>query len=193
MTPRGPHTLRCVLSPLLACALLAFASFAGCAVASALPPIQPVPQVDLPRFMGRWNLIATIPTAFERGAWNGVETYALKPDGTIAIVFTFNKGAADGPVKRILSTGYVHSNSGGAVWSVTVFGPFKSQYVVAWLKPDYSLMIVARDARDYTWVFSRTPQISTADWDEVQAKIRTIGYDPAKLRKVIHSAPVTTP
>src|SRR6185437_13210920 len=47
-----------------------------------------------------------------------------------------------------------------AVWGVQVFWPIKAQYVVAWLKSDYSQVIVARDARDYTWVMARTPTIS---------------------------------
>ena len=176
--------MRRVLAPLLGLAL-----FAGSAGASTLPPIRPVPHVDLPRFMGSWYLIASIPTVFEREAWNAVETYTLQPDGNIHTTFRFNKGAADGPLKQIHSTGYVHAGSGGAVWGVKVFGPFKAQYIVAWLKPDYSQMIVARDARDYTWVFSRTPTVPAADWATLRARVAALGYDTAKLRVVPQSGP----
>ncbi|BFI96134.1 MAG: lipocalin family protein [Rhodanobacter sp.] len=164
----------------LLCALLCCSTTGR---ASTLPPIQPVPHVDLPRFMGQWHLIAAIPTAFERDAWHPVETYALQPDGRIGITFRFNKGAADGPLKQIHTTASVHPDSGGAVWSVQVFWPLKAQYVVAWLKPDYSEMIVARDARDYAWVFTRSPSVSDAEWAALQAKVAALGYDMSKLRR----------
>lgn len=157
---------------------------AGVACAASLPPIQPVAQVNLPRFMGKWYLIATIPTSYGKDAYNAVETYTLQPDGNIHTTFRFNNDAIDGPVKHIESTGYVKSGTGNAVWAVKVFGPFKAQYIVAWLKPDYSEMIVARDKRDYAWVFARAPHVSAVDYDALAARVKAIGYDTAHLRRV---------
>ncbi len=167
--------------------ILGLALLSGTADAGALPPVQPVPHVDLPRFMGTWYLIAAVPTDYEREAWNAVETYALQPDGNIHTTFRFNQGAAGGPVKQIHSTGYVRAGSGGAVWGVQVFWPLKAQYIVAWLKPDYSEMIVARDARDYTWVFARTPRVAAADWASLRAQVAALGYDLSKLREIPQS------
>lgn len=177
-------------SLLLACTVLLSP---GAAFASDLPPVKPVAHVDLSRFMGPWYLIASIPTVFEKHAWNAVETYTLQPDGNVHTTFRFNNGAADGPVKLIHSTGYVHPGTGNAVWGVKVFGPFKAQYIVAWLKPDYSEMIVARDARDYTWVFARTPTIPAADWDTLMAKVKALGYPMDKVRKVPQTRPPPRP
>ncbi|MET0331186.1 MAG: lipocalin family protein, partial [Dyella sp.] len=53
----------------------------ACVHASSLTPIKPVEHVDLARFMGDWYVIATIPTRFEKNAYNAVETYKLQPDG----------------------------------------------------------------------------------------------------------------
>jgi len=161
----------------------------GIATAGVPPPVRPVSHVDLPRFMGTWYMVAAIPTPFEHDAWNAVQTYTLQPDGNILTTLRFNKGAADGPVKRIHSTAYVHSGSGGAVWGVQVFWPIKAQYIVAWLKPDYTAMIVARDARDYTWVFARTPTVPAAEWATLQAQVAALGYDMSKLRKIPQSSP----
>ena len=44
-----------------------------------LPPVPTVASVDLPRYMGRWYIIASIPTSFEKGAHNSVESYELNP------------------------------------------------------------------------------------------------------------------
>lgn len=177
----------------LPCLLLGFGLLSGGVHAGTLPPIQPVPHVDLPRFMGSWYLIASIPTAFEREAWNAVETYTLQPDGNVHTTFRFNQGTANGALKQIHSTGYVHAGSGNAVWGVKVFGPFKAQYIVAWLKPDYSQMIVARDARDYTWVFSRTPTVPAANWATLRAQVAELGYDIRKLRQVPQIRPAPAP
>ncbi|MEP6897476.1 MAG: lipocalin family protein, partial [Rhodanobacter sp.] len=149
-------------SVVLACALV-LASTTGCA--SSLPPVKPVAHVDLPRFMGKWYVIATIPTRFEKDAYNPIETYTLQPDGRIETGFRFRSGAFDGKVKVIHSTGFVKPDSGNAVWGVQVFWPLKAQYIVAYLKDDYSQTIVARDARDYTWIMARTPSIPQADYD----------------------------
>lgn len=179
MRPGGRSSMRRASG--LPCALLCCV---GAACAGTLPPIQPVPHVDLPRFMGTWYLIAAIPTAFERDAWNAVETYALQPDGRIGITFRFNKGAANGPLKQIHSIAKVHPGSGGAVWGVQVFWPVKAQYIVAWLKPDYSEMIVARDARDYTWVFARAPTVTATEWASLRTQVAALGYDTSGLRKI---------
>ena len=164
---------------LVACAVLLNAS----ACASQLPPIKPVAHVDLPRFMGKWYVIATIPTVFEKHAFNAVETYTLQADGNVHTTFRFNNDALDGPVKHIQSTGYVQAGSGNAVWGVKLFWGFKAQYIVAWLKPDYSELIVARDKRDYVWLMARTPHIPERDYQAMVRRVAAMGYDPTRLHK----------
>ena len=173
---------------LIACAVLLNAS----ACASNLPPIKPVSHVDLPRFMGNWYVIATIPTRFEKTAYNALEVYTLKTNGDVATSFHFRDGSFDGEKKDIHSTGIVKHGSGNAVWGVQVFWPMKAQYIVAWLKDDYSQVIVARDARDYTWVMARTPTIPQADYDALLERVKALGYPMEKIRKVPQQTPIAT-
>ena len=172
------HSLKKLL---MACGLVVVSA---CGQASSLPPIKPVTHVDLPRFMGAWYVIASIPTRFEKNAYNAVETYTLQPDGSIYTAFRFNNGSYQSPVKAIHSTAFVKADSGNAVWGVQIFWPAKAQYVVAYLKDDYSQVIVARDARDYTWVMARTPTISQADYDALLERVRQLGYSIKEVRKV---------
>jgi apolipoprotein D and lipocalin family protein len=153
------------------------------------PPIEPVAHVDLPRFMGTWYVIATIPTRFEKNAYNPVETYTLQADGSVYTQFHFRDGGFDKPVKAIHSTGFVKAGSGNAVWGVQVFWPIKAQYIVAYLKDDYSQVIVARDARDYTWIMARTPTVSAADYDALIARAVQLGYAARDIRKVPQAWP----
>jgi apolipoprotein D and lipocalin family protein len=163
----------------------------GFAVARDLPPIKPVTHVDLPRFMGDWYVIATIPTRFEKDTYNAVETYKLQPNGDIDTSFRFNDGSFHGKLKHIHSTGFVTKDTGNAVWGVQVFWPIKAQYIVAWLSSDYSQVIVGRDARDYTWVMARTPTVSQADYDALMEKVKALGYPMDHMRKVPQQASQT--
>ena len=61
--------------------------------------MKSVSHVDLDRFMGRWYVLANIPTRIERGAHNAVESYELQDDGTIRTTFTFRKDSFDAPEK----------------------------------------------------------------------------------------------
>jgi len=156
---------------------------------SDLRPIEPVGPIDLSRFMGQWYVIASIPTRFEKNAYNAVETYTLQPDGNVDTTFRFRNGAFDSPVKTLHSTGYVNGGTGNAVWGVQVFWPIKAQYIVAYLKDDFSQTIIARDARDYTWIMARTPNISPADYDALLLRVVNLGYAGDGIRKVPQAWP----
>lgn len=156
----------------------------GCRSALAQKPIRPVSHVDLPRYMGRWFVIASIPTRFGSDGYNQVETYHLERDGKICTSFRFDSGSFDGPLKTIHSTATVVPGSANAQWSVHLFWVLRAQYIVGWLAPDYSRVIVARDARDYVWLMARTPRISASEYRDMVARVGAMGYDLDKLRKV---------
>jgi apolipoprotein D and lipocalin family protein len=161
--------------------------------ANDLPPIKPVAAIDLPRFMGKWYVLASVPTRFEKRAYNAVETYELRPDHNVDTMFRFREGAFDTPVKTIHSTGFVKDGTGNAEWGVQVFWPVKAQYIVAYLNGDYSQTIVARDARDYTWIMARTPTIPQADYDALLLRVTDLGYPSDKVRKVPQAWPESGP
>lgn len=167
----------------LLCLCLVLALVA-CRSAMAEKPIRPVRHVDLPRYMGRWYVIASIPTRFGRDGYDQVETYRLQPDGKIYTSFRFHDGDFRGPPETIHSLATVVPGSGNAEWKVHLFWVLREQYIVAWLASDYSRVIVARDARDYVWLMARTPQISGADYRSMVARVRAMGYDTDELRKV---------
>ena len=152
--------------------------------AMARPPIPTVPAVDLERFMGRWYVIANIPTNFEKGAHNAIETYSLNPDGTIATTFTCRKDSFDGPVKTMSPKGFVRDKETNAAWGVQFVWPLKAEYLIAHLAPDYSTTIIARTKRDYVWIMARTPSIPDAELEELIAKVGALGYDASRVERV---------
>jgi apolipoprotein D and lipocalin family protein len=163
--------------------LLGLALLAGCAGVPR-PPLPTVDGVDLPRFMGNWYVIAHIPTAIERDAYNAVEGYVLGADGTVATTFTFRDGAFDGPARAYHPKGFVRDPVNHSTWAMQFLWPFKAEYLIAALDPDYRETIIARSDRDYVWIMARTPSIPDADYQRLVARVAELGYDVARLRQV---------
>ena len=164
---------------------------AGCAAAppDGLQPVALVPHVDLQRYMGDWYVIASIPTIFEREAFNAKESYRLDTDGSIPTHFSFNKGAADGTPKHYDSRAFVQDGTNNAVWGEQYIWPIKADYRISWLSPDYSEVVVTRQKRDNVWIMARTPTIPDADLARMTEFVRGQGYDVAKLRRVPQDVP----
>jgi apolipoprotein D and lipocalin family protein len=175
---------------LLALPMVLAAALAGCASAppAGMAPVALVPHVDLPRFMGDWYVIANIPTWLEKGAHNAKDSYRLDADGTIPTVFSFNADAADGPAKHYASRGFVLDAANPAVWGQQYVWPFKADYRIAWLSPDYTEVVIARDKRDYVWIMARTPTIADADLARLTAFVASQGYDVTRLQRVPQDA-----
>ena len=148
-----------------------------------LPPLDLAATVDIPRFMGDWYVIANIPTFIEKGAHAAKETYKLESDGTIATTFTFRADAFDGPPKDYLSKGFVLGEH-GAIWGQQYLWPFKADYRIGYLAPDYSQTVITREKRDYVWIMSRTPTMSEADLKKLTDFVARQGYDVSKLQRV---------
>ncbi len=165
-----------------------FVVITGCA-GNNMNEVKPVKQVDLPRFMGDWYVIAAIPTLIETQAYNAIEHYQLNTDGTIATTFTYYKGAFDGPLKTYHPKGFVVPGTGNAIWGMQFIWPIKADYRIAYLDEAYQQTVIARNARDYVWLMARTPQISDAAYKEMLTFIANLGYDTKKIRKVPQSWP----
>lgn len=163
------------------------ASILSACATNKLPPIATVPQVDLPKFMGDWYVIAAIPTMIENQSFNAIENYKLNADGSIATTFTFNKGSLNGEFKTYQPHGFVIENTGNALWGMQFIWPIKAEYRIAYLSEDYTQTVIARNARDYVWIMARTPSISNAEYTKLTSFISNLGYDLSKLRKVPHN------
>ncbi len=162
--------------------LAAIALVAGCA--TSRPPIPRMQQVDLQRFMGDWYVIGNIPTLPERDAYNAVESYALTADGRIDTRFRYREGGFDGALKTMNPVGTVVPGTGNAVWGMQFVWPIKAEYVIVEVDPAYQLTIIGRTARDYAWIMARQPSLPEARYEAAVQRLKALGYDVAKLRRV---------
>jgi apolipoprotein D and lipocalin family protein len=163
-----------------AIALAALVLLSAC---QSMPPMETVDRVDLERFMGRWYVIAAIPTFIEDEAYNALEEYSLNEDGTIDTVFSFRDGSFDGELKRYNPKGFVRSED-NAEWGMRFVWPFKSEFLIIYLDEDYDRTIIGRTDRDYVWLMARSPEMPEADYQQLVDFIESRGYDISELRRV---------
>ena len=62
--------------------------------------------------------------------------------------------------------------------------PFKAEYIIAYLSNDYEHTIIARSARDYLWVMSRSPIIDERIYQSLVQRCVDIGYPRELIEKV---------
>ncbi|MGQ9843861.1 MAG: lipocalin family protein [Spirochaetota bacterium] len=153
---------------------------------SSVPTVKTVENVDIQRFMGKWYVIANIPTFVERGAHNAIESYKLNEDGSIDTTFTFNKDSFDGPVKQYNPKGFIINTKTNAEWGMQFVWPIKAEYLIIYLDDDYTTTVIGRSKKDYVWIMARTPVISDSQYNAILNFLKDIGYDISKIKRVPH-------
>jgi apolipoprotein D and lipocalin family protein len=151
-----------------------------------------VAKVDLARYAGRWYEVARYPNRFQAQCASDVTaTYALRPDGTVAVTNACRRGdgstdVAEG-VARIVDPATnarleVRFAPAALSWLPIVWG----DYWVLALDPAYRYALVGEPSREYLWVLSRTPSLAAADEAALMDAARRAGYDPLRLVRTAH-------
>jgi apolipoprotein D and lipocalin family protein len=147
-----------------------------------------VSEVQLDRFLGKWFVIASRPTMFEKNAFNAIENYSLNPStGKIDVEFLYNKGALDGPLKSMPQTAYVSDLKTNAHWKIGIwFLPFDLDYLIIALDPDYQWTVVGVPNQKYIWVMARDANMSEAKLEEILSLVRLKGYNTKDIQRIQH-------
>lgn len=156
--------------------------------AAAQRPLQTIPALDLPRYMGRWHEIARFPNWFQKKCVSAsTADYTLLPDGKVRVVNRCR--TADGAMSVAEAEGRRVGPVGAATLEVRFapawlsFLPFVwGKYWVVDLDPGYTLVAVGEPGRDYLWVLARTPSIARADYEALRARLAAKGFDVTKLQ-----------
>lgn len=140
--------------------------------------------IELDRFMGRWYVVLSIPTFFDRDTVNNVEEYTYdEATQTIDVVFSYCD-------KNMSKTSQLKQrakvvNDMNTQWSlkpkVGVYLPLQIPYLVADCAEDYSSTIVGVPDRSYIWVMTRTPNPDASVMEDLTKKVQLLGYDVSKL------------
>jgi apolipoprotein D and lipocalin family protein len=160
-------------------------SSAGPAQAAPKPqPLRSSVQLDLPRYMGRWWVVAHTPYFAEKGKVATADIYTLRPDGKIANTYVYRKHFG-GKEKQMHGVATVVPGTGNGQWRIGFFGGLlRADYLVLEVAPDYSWALIGQPSRKLAWVFSREPIMDDAQLARLLAKFPAYGYDPARLERV---------
>ena len=174
------------LHPVTGLGLILLALTSACtSVKTQLPRQTLTRTVNLPQFMGRWYVIASIPTMFETGAVNAVETYSWNEQRQrIDVDFRFRKDSPDGKEKVVPQKAFVHDRKTNAEWRIQLFWPLKFAYLIIDLADDYSDTTIGVPNRKHVWILARQPTMPAARYDAILEKLRTLGYDTNAVQKV---------
>lgn len=160
--------------------LLSTLFLASCA-SNKLPPLEKVKSVDIQRFMGKWYVIANIPTFIEKNATHGIENYSWnEKEQRIDVLFTQIK---DGEKKEYTQKAWIHDPSGNE-WKIQFFWPLKFSYLVLDLAQDYSWTVVGVPNRDYVWIMSREKTMDEKTYSEIVSRLKDQHYDVSQIQKV---------
>lgn len=154
-----------------------------CAACAHRPPVdsQPMPQVDLSRYMGRWHEIARYTHSFEKGCRDVTADYSLRPDGKVGVVNTCVKGEPP-KTKVARATGWSAHPTNSRL-KVVFFWPFRGDYWIVGLDPDYRWAMVGSPRKDYFWLLAREPKLDPELEKKLFEQARALGYDPARFER----------
>lgn len=144
------------------------------------PAVQTVDKVDLARYVGRWYEIAHLPMFFQRQCVGDTTAeYTAKEDGTVSV--TNRCRTKDGGIDSAHGTATVVPGSGNAKLEVSFFAPFKGDYWIIGLDPDYRWAVVGAPDRKTLWILARSPKLPQEDLDRALGIAKAQGFDLSEL------------
>ncbi len=168
------------MKTLLRRSLLALALPCLLGTARAETAVASVAAVDLQRYAGRWFEIGSFPMYFQRKCIGDTTAeYALKPDGEVSVT---NRCRTESGFDEAQGTAWAAEAGNNARLKVSFFWPFRSDYWVIGLDPDYRWAVVGNPNRKYLWILSRTPDLPKPLLDEALKAATAQGYDLGQLR-----------
>jgi dehydrogenase/reductase SDR family protein 12 len=164
--------------------LQAFDEVKATTVGSVKGGLKPMEgKMDVPRFMGKWYVIAHIPTFLDRGTVNNTEEYQYDAQkNTVDVTFTYTN-AERTKTSQVKQLGL--PNEVGTEWKLKIpYVPVKMPYMIADCSEDYSRCLVSEPGRSFLYFMARTPAIPEEELNDWQIKAMKLGFDSDKIMKV---------
>jgi len=147
--------------------------------------------MDIEKFMGTWYVWANIPTRFEVGSSDNVETYTWNPTKKlIEVSFEYYPGGQT-KASSFLQQATISNPPTNTRWAICpqVFGiflPANLAYLVLYCAPDYSHCVIGVENRSYLWIMGRVPppQLDEQALEHDMNLAVSLGYDRRKIVRV---------
>lgn len=162
-------------------ALLLMVGAFGCASRSPAP-LPVVTEFDTARYLGTWYEIASIPNRFQAGCVATEANYAAKANGELVIKNRCRNERLDGPVREATGRAWAPDPQKPAQLKVEFFWPFKGDYWVMALEPEYRYALIGTPHRKYLWILSRTRTLPRETTERLLSLAREYGFDTDKAQ-----------
>ncbi len=183
--------------------VLLLALLSAAVSAQSAPPLQPLPSLDVASYMGTWYQVLWFPNRFQKQCVaDTAATYRDLGNGTVEV--NNRCRMADGKLDDVLGiarppTGVSRIDAGSLLparlevsfvpawlrWTGIGWGA----YWVVELAPDGRYAIVSEAKREYLWVLSRKPALTSDDDRLIREKLLALGFDLSKLQVHRHTPP----
>ena len=146
-------------------------------------PLETVPKVDLERYMGKWYEIASIPQRYTKGCHCSTAEYKFnKAEGYVEVYNSCRKGGRTGKVDVVKGKAFPVEGSNNSKLRVQFFWPFKGDYWILELDPDYRYVMVGSPDRESLWFLSRTPTLDKATYTRLVQLADRKGFPVEQLQ-----------
>ena len=145
-------------------------------------PLETVPNVDLKKYSGTWYEIASFPQRFQKGCYCTKAEYTLNPEGYVEVKNTCRKNSPTGNPKGVTGKAFVTDKKTNAKLKVQFFWPFKGDYWVLALAPNYSYAVVGTPDRESLWILSRQPRLAKQVYEDLKNQMQQKGFDVSRLQ-----------
>ena len=140
-----------------------------------------VNYVDLSRYMGTWYEIARMPARFEKDCYNSRTEYSFDKNGTIVVANFCNLGSLYGKEEAVRGRAFVADPLTNAKLKIRFQWPFKGDYWILAIDPEYQYAMVGEPSRKYLWILSRKPDLPAQTLTNLITKAQRFGFEVARL------------
>jgi apolipoprotein D and lipocalin family protein len=170
--------------------------------AAAPQALQALPNLDVASYMGTWYQVLWILNRFQKQcASDTAATYRDLGNGSIEVTNACR--IASGQTDKVV--GLARPPAGASRIEAGQLAPSRLEvsFFPAWLRwtgigwgdywvvdlaPDGRYAIVSEGSRQYLWVLSRKPALTSQDEAAVKATLTNLGFDLAKVQSHPHNA-----
>lgn len=157
----------------------------GCSIFSSgnYPPLETVSSVEVKQYVGKWYEIASLPFSYQEGCTCTTAEYEILEEGILKVTNSCKK---NGEIDQAFGKAFVVEGSNNSKLKVQFFWPFKGDYWVIDLAPDYSYAVVGTPSRKYCWILSRSTTMSDETYSGILDRAKAKGFDISRFNKTVH-------
>jgi apolipoprotein D and lipocalin family protein len=94
-----------------------------------------------------------------------------------------NSCIKDGELTVANGKAFVVEGTNNAKLRVQFFWPFRGDYWVIDLAPDYSYAVIGVPSREYCWILSRTSKLDDATYAKILEGVKAKGFDVTRFNR----------